>query len=120
VPDRTQIDAAELLAIRLSSDGSSLNLVLRDTGGGSVALSLPAAWMSTVLASVPQQVDSGPVHRLDSWSVAPSRDGQELVLTLRTAEGRAVAFATRPWQIQGMATIASYSGVAGAAPKLRH
>ena len=94
--------------------------MLRDAGGGRVALSLSAAWMTSVLASLPQQVDSGPVHQLDSWSVAPSGDGQDLVLTLRTAEGRTVAFATRPWQIQGMATIASYSGVAGAVPKLRH
>lgn len=120
VADNTRIDAAELLSVGLSSDGTRLRLVLRDTGGGSVALSLPAGWVNAVVSSVPHNVDSGPVHRLESWSMAPSGDGQDLVLTLRTAEGRSVAFATRPWQIEGMATIASHSGVTGAVPKLRH
>jgi hypothetical protein len=42
-------------------------------------------------------------------------NGQELVLTLRTPEGIAVSFTTKPWQLEGMATIATY-GNAGPLP----
>ena len=118
--ERQRIDAAELLSVRPSEDGARLSLVLRDAAGVSITLSLPCACLNALLASMPQDVDSGAVHQLDSWRVVPSENGRDLLLTLRTAEGRAVSFATRPWQIQGMATIAAYSGVAGAAPKLRH
>jgi hypothetical protein len=35
-------------------------------------------------------------------------NGQDLVLTLRTPEGQSVSFAMKPWQVEGMATIATY------------
>ena len=43
-----------------------------------------------------------------------------MILTLRTPEGMAISFTVKPWQVQGMATIATYSGVPGMEPKLRH
>jgi hypothetical protein len=39
-------------------------------------------------------------------------NGQDLVLTLRTPEGQAVSFAMKPWQVEGMATIATYGNAA--------
>jgi hypothetical protein len=42
-------------------------------------------------------------------------NGQDLVLTLRTPEGQSVSFAMKPWQVEGMATIAHY-GNSGRAP----
>jgi hypothetical protein len=40
-------------------------------------------------------------------------NGQDLILTLRTPEGQAVSFAMKPWQIEGMATIATYGNASG-------
>jgi hypothetical protein len=57
---------------------------------------------------MPRQVESGTVHELDSWSKDRVGNGQDLVLTLRTPQGIAVSFTTKPWQVEGMATIATY------------
>jgi hypothetical protein len=31
-----------------------------------------------------------------------------MILTLRTPEGMAISFTVKPWQVQGMATVATY------------
>ena len=82
--EQRRIEATELVAVRRSQDGTRLVLVMRDADGANVSLSLPCACLNAVLASVPQQVDSGTVHQLDAWSLAPSDNGRDLVLTLRT------------------------------------
>ncbi|PPQ27069.1 hypothetical protein [Rhodopila globiformis] len=109
------IDAAELLDVRLSADGKCLRLRLRDRKGQTVALSLPAGCLNSLLRAIPEQSFSGTIHPLDSWNLERPDAGQDLVLTLRTPEGQAVCFALKPWQIDGMATIAAY-GRAGQAP----
>jgi hypothetical protein len=113
--DRSGIDAAELINVRLSPDRKRLRLTLRDEAGRMVSLSLPANWLNTLLNAVPRQVESGIVHPLDSWTMDRPGNGRDLILTLRTPEGQSVSFATKQWQVEGMATIATY-GTTGPAP----
>ncbi|MGD0109823.1 MAG: hypothetical protein ABSC06_38240 [Rhodopila sp.] len=47
-------------------------------------------------------------------------NGQDLVLTLRTPEGQAVSFAMKPWQVEGMATIATYGNSGRRSEKTLH
>ncbi len=102
------IEAAELIGVRISADGKRLRLRIRDRGGATVSFSLPTEWLNTMLNVLPRSADPETVHPLDSWSMDRLRGGQQLVLTLRTPEGQAVSFAMKPWQVEGMATIATY------------
>ncbi len=110
-----QIDGVELIGVTLSVDRSCLQVTLRDQMGQSVRLSLPTGWLNKLLEVLPRQIEPSGVHELDSWSMERSDNGQDLVLTLRTAEGLSVSFATKPWQVEGMATIATY-GSSGPMP----
>jgi hypothetical protein len=112
--DPVRIDATELLDVRLSSDRTRVVLKLRDQGGQSVSLSLPTACLNTVMTAMPQQIDVGTVHPLDTWTMQPADNNQDLVLTLRTSQGLAISFTTKPCQVEAMATIATY----GRAPSL--
>ena len=80
--------------------------------GQTVSFSFPACWLNTMLNAVPDRPRPDTVHPLDSWSMDRVGNGQDLVLTLRTPEGQAVSFAMKPWQVEGMATIATY-GLSG-------
>ena len=102
------IEATELTALGVSTDGKHLRLRVRDQNGQSVSLSLPVCWLNSLLSVLPHPGPTGTMHPLDSWSMDRIGNGQELVLTLRTPEGQAVSFAMKPWQIEGMATIATY------------
>jgi hypothetical protein len=115
LPDPLEFIATELISLRLSPDRKSLRLKLRDRAGRIVKLSLPGNWLNTMRDAMPSQVESGTVHPLDSWSMDRAGNGQDLVLTLRTPEGIAVSFTTKPWQLEGMATIATY-GKTGPSP----
>jgi hypothetical protein len=106
------IDAMELIGVRLSSDGKRLRLRMRDQNGQTVSLSLPACWLNAMLTALPGSHGPDKVHALDSWSMERLGNGQDLVLTLRTPEGQAIAFAMKPWQVEGMATIATYGNAA--------
>jgi hypothetical protein len=106
--ERVRIDATELLDVRLSADRTRLVLRLRDQAGQSVSLSLPTACLNTVLTAMPQQIEAGTVHSLDTWTMALGENGQDLVLTLRTPQGMAVSFTAKPFQVEAMATIAMY------------
>jgi hypothetical protein len=103
-----RIDAAQLTEAGLSSDGTRVNLTLVDDAGSKTLLSLPAGCLNKVLTTLPDRPDPGAVHRLDSWNMAVSESGQDLLLTLRTPEGVAISFALKPWQVEGMATLATY------------
>ncbi len=102
------IEAIELLGLRLSADGKFLRLRVRDQNGGAVSLSLPACWLNVLMNALPQSSGVDVVHPLDSWSMDRLGNGPDLVLTLRTPEGQSVSFAMKPWQVEGMATIATY------------
>jgi hypothetical protein len=106
--ERVRIDATELLDVRLSSDRTRLVLVLRDQAGHSLSLSLPASCLNTVRTAMPQQAETGKLHPLDTWTMGPADNGQDLVLTLRTPQGAAISFTAKPCQVEAMATIATY------------
>jgi len=69
---------------------------------------------------MPRQIESGTVHTLDSWSMDRTRNRQDVILTLRTAGGLAISFATKRWQVEGMATIATYGNQASMPVKTIH
>ena len=118
--DRSRIDAAELDGVRLSPDGSRLILLLRDATGQKVSLSLPTNCLNTVLTATPRQAATGTVHSLDTWNMAPAEDGQDMILTLCTSEGLTVSFSIKPWQVQGMATVATYGTSREMTPRSVH
>jgi hypothetical protein len=118
--NRTSIDAAEVLSVRLSRDRTRLVLMLRDAAGQTVSLSLPTQCVNAMLTAVPQQMEAGALHALDTWSIEPIGNGQDVVLTLRTAEGQAISFSAKPWQVEGMATIATYGRGHPASGKVVH
>ncbi len=109
------IEATELLGLHLSSDRKYLRLRIRDQAGGPVTVSLPTCWLNAMLTALPRSPGPDTVHSLDSWSIDRIGTGQDLVLTLRSPEAQAVSFAIKPWQVEGMATIAMY-GNAGTTP----
>lgn len=106
--DPLRLDATELISVELSRDRQCVRLRLRDRSGRVVTLSLPGNWLNALQSVMPRQVESGTVHKLDSWSMDRVGNGQDLMLTLRTPEGIAVSFTAKPWQVEGMATIAAY------------
>jgi hypothetical protein len=61
-----------------------------------------------VLTALPQQVETGTLYAIDTWSMWPGANNQDLVLTLRTPQGLAVSFTTKSFQLEAMATVATY------------
>jgi hypothetical protein len=118
--DRVKIDADQLAEVRLSTDGKRVLLALLDDAGQKVSLSLPADCLNALLSVVPRCAEPGAVHKLDSWSMGVAENGQDLLLTLRTPEGLAISFALKPWQVEGMATIATYGNSQRSSPKVIH
>jgi hypothetical protein len=115
-----KIDADQLTEARLSADGTRVLLTLRDDAGQKVSLSLPRNCLNTVLSVVPRHVEPGAIHRLDTWNMGVAENGQDLLLTLRTPEGLAISFALKPWQVEGMATIATCGSAHRPQPKNLH
>jgi hypothetical protein len=105
--DRGRIDA-ELDGVRISPDGSRLILLLRDATGQKVSLSLPMGCLNVVLAAAPQPAEPGNVHSVETWNMSQAGNGRDMTLTLCTPEGMTISFAIKPWQVQGMATVATY------------
>ena len=52
--------------------------------------------------------------------MALAEDGQGMILTLCTSEGLTVSFSIKPWQAQGMATVATYGGPHETTPRSVH
>jgi hypothetical protein len=100
------IGATELLDIRMAADSASVRLRVRDAAGRITLLSLQTCWLNDMPNVVPSRSRDGRVHAVESWSVERGEAGDALVLTLRTAEGQAVSFAMKPWQVEGIATLA--------------
>ena len=107
--DHGRIDAAELDSVQLSADGSRLILLMRDAAGRSVSLSLPADCLNTLLTATPRQLEQDAAYSLDTWSMAPADNGRDMILTLCTPQGLAVSFIVKPWQVEGMATVATHA-----------
>ncbi|HEY0182372.1 MAG TPA: hypothetical protein VGC09_06135 [Rhodopila sp.] len=102
------INPTELLDVCASPDGKHLRLRIRDQDGRTLSLRLPACWLNAMLTALPRSSGAETVHPLDSWSMDRTGDGTDLILTLRTPEGQEVSFVMKPWQVEGMATIATY------------
>jgi hypothetical protein len=118
--DRVKIDANQLTEARLSGDGTRVILALLDESGEKISLSLPVNCLNTVLSAAGRQAEPETVHKLDSWNMGVAENGQDLLLTLRTPEGMAISFTLKPWQVEGMATIATYGNAQRLQPKNVH
>ena len=118
--DKVKIDAHELTEVRLSADGSArADEFAGRRGGGSFVVA--AGGVFERRASVaPRHAEPGSVHRLDSWNMTVADNGQDLLLTLRTPEGLVISFTLKPWQVEGMATIAAYGKTQHPPPKNLH
>jgi hypothetical protein len=120
LPERVRIDATELTEAQLSADGTRVILTMLDDAGRRISLSLPANCLNAVLSAAPRNAELGDVHRLDSWTMRAADGGRDLLLTLRTPEGAAISFTLKPWQVEGMATIATYGNRHRTQPKVVH
>ena len=118
--DKVKVDADQMTEVRLSADGARLNLDLLDSKGQKVSLSLPTSCLNTMLSVMPRHAKPGSVHKLDSWNMGVAENGQDLLLTLRTPVGLAISFTLKPWQVEGMATIATYGSAQRSQPKTMH
>jgi hypothetical protein len=118
--DPRDIEATELDSVLMSADGRHLRLRVRDQAGRTVCFWLPVNWLNRILEAQPRSPDRDVIHPLDSWSMDRISNGQDLVLTLRTPQGHAVSFAIKPWQVEGMATIATYGNTVGTAERTLH
>ncbi len=54
-------------------------------------------------------VEAGSRHAVDTWNMAHADNG-DVVLTLCTPEGLSVSFSVKRWQVESMATVATYGG----------
>jgi hypothetical protein len=120
VTDTVKIDASQLAEVRLSADATRVTLTLLDDTKQKIQLSLPVDCLNAVVSAVPRRAEPEAVHRLDSWSMGVAENGRDLLLTLRTPEGAAISFALKPWQVEAMATIATYGNAQRLPPKLLH
>jgi hypothetical protein len=101
------IDAVELISVGPTEDGSRLKLRVRARDGGVQSLAMPAKWLNDLVNAAPHPVLDGSARPLASWSMQAAVDG-DLLLTLRTPEGEAFIFAVKPWQVQGIGTLAAH------------
>jgi hypothetical protein len=64
--------------------------------------------MNAVLTAAPQPVSTRTAHSVETWNMAPSGNGQDMILTLCTTEGMVMSFTIKSWQAEGMATVATH------------
>ena len=101
------IDAVELISVGPTEDGSRLKLRIRGRDGGVQSLAMPAKWLNDLVNAAPHPVLNGSARSLASWSMQAASDG-DLLLTLRTPDGEAFSFTVKPWQVQGIGTLATH------------
>jgi hypothetical protein len=118
--DKVKIDADQLTEARLSEDAARVHLTLLDQDGQRISLSLPVDCLNTIITALPGRADPGTIHKLDTWNMGTAGNGQDLLLTLRTPQGLAISFTLKPWQVEGMATIATYGSAARSSMKTVH
>jgi hypothetical protein len=109
------VEAIELLNVRVVHEDGSVRLRIRDQNGQPLTVALPAHWLDAIVTALPWPPTSNEARPLASWTMDRT-SGDDLLLTLRTPDGQAVTFTMKPWQIAGMATIATY-GNANPLPK---
>jgi hypothetical protein len=115
-----KIDTDQLTEARLSADTTRVHLTLLDRDGRKTILSLPTNCLNTIVNLLPGRADPGSVHTLDTWTMGTTENRQDLLLTLRTPEGLAISFIIKPWQVEGMATIATHGSSNRPLPRSVH
>jgi|GEM_PF-2148524 len=118
--DRLKITAVDLVGVQVSRDGWFVRADLVDQDGRTVCVTLPTECLNALANAVPQAPEPDTLHVLDNWSMDRSGNGEDLVLTLRTADARAVTFLTKAWQVKGMATVATWANSHTDLPKSVH
>jgi hypothetical protein len=118
--EKVKVDADQMTEVRLSADGARVVMDMLDAQGQKVSLSLPTNCLNAMLSVLPRHAKPDSAHKLDSWNMGVAENGQDLLLTLRTPEGLAISFTLKPWQVEGMATIATYGSAQRSQPKILH
>lgn len=101
------IDAVELISVRPLGSGNRLRLRVRGRDGSIRSVAIPAKWLNDIVEAAPHPLLDGAALPVASWSMQATNEGN-LLLTLRTPEGQAFSFTVKPWQAQGIGTLASY------------
>jgi hypothetical protein len=101
------IDAVELISVRPLGDGNRLRLRVRSRDGSMQSLAIPAKWLNAMVEAAPHPLLDGAALPVASWSMQATYEG-DLLLTLRTPEEQAFSFTVKPWQAQGIGTLAAY------------
>jgi hypothetical protein len=101
------IDAVELISVGPMEDGNRVKLRIRGRDGGVQSLAMPAKWLNDLVSAAPHPVLDGSARPVASWTMQPATEG-ELLLTLRTPEGETFSFTVKPWQMQGIGTLATH------------
>ena len=118
--DPIDIEAMELASVHIPLDGRRVRLRVRDQSGRTVRFTLPANWLSSMVNALPDLAATVWCIRSIAGGLNGRLTGQDLVLTLQTPEAKAVSFAMKRWQVEGMATIATYGNVAGTTQQTLH
>jgi hypothetical protein len=105
--ERPDIDAVELISVRMMHGAGRLRLRIRDQDGHPHTVAIPIQWLDSIVTASSAPPCGDEARPLASWSLDRT-NGDDLLLTLRTPDGHAVTFTMKPWQIAGMATIATY------------
>jgi hypothetical protein len=106
--ERHTIDAVELVSVRMSEDSTKLCLQLFDEQGNKFQITLPTGCLNRIVAASPRIRGTDTPSTLDDWSMQLAENGRDVLLTLRGPDGASVSFNAKPWQVEGMATIASH------------
>jgi len=101
------IDAVELISVRLMPGERRIRLHIRNQNSEPRTVTIPMQWLDAIVNASPAPPCEAEARRLASWHLERT-NGDDLLLTLRTPEGQAVTFTLKPWQLAGMATIATY------------
>lgn len=110
------IEGTALVNFEVAPDGERFRLNVRDTEGGTAALSLPTECLHQLVMTLPRmavralQERHGDktlrlVYPLGGWNVEQAAGGPTLILTLRTPDGFEVAFGVREDDLAAMGDV---------------
>lgn len=109
------LDAAEILDVRLDIGRDRLRLRMRLDNARTCVVSVPCRALDAVVSALPCPPCGCEAQGVASWEISHSST-EDILLTLRTPQGQAFVFAFKPWQMNGIATLARY-GRLDAAPR---
>lgn len=97
------IDVKELTTYRISEDGETVALRLRDDSGTETSLSFPISALGNLVMTLPGVIEAALqrqyqdasfryAYPVGSWAVEESVDPGAVIVTLRTTDGFGVSF----------------------------